>query len=326
MNKEEQIISDFNLLKNDLLDWGAYVDSKLIELIKKYDETEYILKIKPSFRIKSDISYLEKALYRKKAYTNPVLDIEDKIGTRIVLLKSTDVEVISDIILGSSYWNSKVTKSRNDEIEDKPTIFDYQSQHIVVWPKDDSKYEKTKISSLTCEIQIRTLLQHAFAEVSHDSTYKGPYKNDNEIIRQLSKSMALMEATDDYFCKIFDLMKDESRKYSNYLKELNRIYLTELQPVNTFIEINFELSDSLISLIDVVDVPISSIESFVSKNLSTLKALVSKNNHLFLTQPIFILLYYLLVHHRTVLEQNWPLNLQSFNDLKNLLGFSSFDY
>lgn len=326
MNKEEHIISEFNLLKPDLLEWGKYVDSKLIELIKSIDPSEYILKIKPSFRIKSDDSYLEKALYRKKSYTNPVIDIEDKIGTRVVLLKSTDVEDISNIILDSTFWNSKVTKSRNDEIEDKPTIFDYQSQHIVVWPKEDSNYEKTKISSLTCEIQIRTLLQHAFAEVSHDSTYKGPYKNDAEIIRQLSKSMALMEATDDYFCRIFDLMKDESRKYSNYLKELNRIYINEIKPGPSLFTINYELSDSLISLIDVVEVPISNLESFVSKHLSELKALVSRNNHLFLTQPIFILLYYLLVNHRTILEQNWPLNLQSLNDFKNILGFSSSDY
>ena len=62
---------------------------------------------------------------------------------------------------------------------------------------------------LTCEIQIRTLLQHAFAEVSHDSTYKGPYKNDKGILRHLAKSMALMEATDDYFCNIFSLTSDE---------------------------------------------------------------------------------------------------------------------
>ncbi len=326
MSKEEKILHEFNQLKVHLEDWGSMVDSHILDLIKTINDGEYILKIKPSFRLKTDLSYKEKALYRKKPYSNPLIDIEDKIGTRIVLLKSTDVEFISNKILESDFWNSKVTKSRNDEIEDKPTIFDYQSQHIVVWPKINCGFDKDLLPSMTCEIQIRTLLQHAFAEVSHDSTYKGPYKNDVEIIRQLSKSMALMEATDDYFCRIFDLMKDENRRYSNYLKELNRIYSSDLRSDGSAPQINYELSDSLISLIDAVDVPISSIETFVIQKQKELKSLILKNNHLFLTQPIFILLYYLLINHRSALEEKWPLNTQSLHDFKNLLGFSSSDY
>jgi putative GTP pyrophosphokinase len=326
MTKEETILAEFELLKNDLKVWGKYVDSKLVDLIKLIDESEYILKIKPSFRLKDDISYIEKALFRKKQYDNPIINIEDKIGTRVVLLKSSDVEIVSDKILNSDFWNSKVTKSRNNEIEDKPTIFDYQSQHIVVWPKENYLSDNTKNALLTCEIQIRTLLQHAFAEVSHDSTYKGPYKNDSEIIRQLSKSMALMEATDDYFCKIFEMMNDDGRKYYHYLKELERIYLTELKGADSKTVINYELSDSLISLIDCVDIPISFIESFVIKHSKELKSLVSKNNNLLLSQPIFVFLYYMLANHRNLFEENWPLNKQSLSDFKNLLGYSSSDF
>ena len=85
----------------------------------------------------------------------------------------------------------KLTKDIDQEIEDKPNIFDYQSSHIVVRPlESDNNFSTELINSLTCEIQIRTLLQHAFAEVSHDSTYKGPYKNDKEILRRLAKAMA----------------------------------------------------------------------------------------------------------------------------------------
>jgi ppGpp synthetase/RelA/SpoT-type nucleotidyltranferase len=326
MIKEENIVREFNQLKVHLKEWGKMVDNHIMGMIKQFPEGKYFLKIHPKYRLKTDLSYKEKALYRKKEYTNPIIDIEDKIGTRIVLLKSTDIDLISTKILESNFWNSKVTKSRTNEIEDKPTIFDYQSQHIVVWPKTNCGFNKEILTALTCEIQIRTLLQHAFAEVSHDSTYKGPYKNDAEIIRQLSKSMALMEATDDYFCKIFEIMKDETRRYSNYLKELNRIYTSEFLKKGQSTQISYELSDSLISLLDVIDIPISSIETFVIQEKDCIKALIKANNHLFLSQPIFLFLYYIMFNHRSVIENQWPLNSQSLNDFKNLLGISSNDY
>jgi ppGpp synthetase/RelA/SpoT-type nucleotidyltranferase len=128
MIKEENIVREFNQLKVHLKEWGKMVDNHIMGMIKQFPEGKYFLKIHPKYRLKTDLSYKEKALYRKKEYINPIIDIEDKIGTRIVLLKSTDIDLISTKILESNFWNSKVTKSRTNEIEDKPTIFDYQSQ------------------------------------------------------------------------------------------------------------------------------------------------------------------------------------------------------
>lgn len=226
MNKKEQeILEQFNSIKSYLKTWGENVDTFLIEKLLQDMIGEHLIKIYPSFRIKDDKSYLFKALYRKKNYPNPIENIEDKIGTRIVVLKSDDIKIVQQRILEANNWDSKLTKNIDQEIEDKPNIFDYQSSHIVVKPLDSNNdFPNEVINSLTCEIQIRTLLQHAFAEVSHDSTYKGPYKNDKEILRRLAKAMALMEATDDYFCNIFNMMSDEKRHYAHYLKEMISLF------------------------------------------------------------------------------------------------------
>jgi ppGpp synthetase/RelA/SpoT-type nucleotidyltranferase len=210
MNEQEQnILKEFNNLRDNLDSWGAYVDKELLKILQEDFINNNLLKIYPNYRLKQSKSYLYKALYRKKEYTNPLIDIEDKVGTRIVLLKSDDIEKAADIILNHTEWDAKITKNLTDEIENKPKLFDYQSMHLVVKPKEDKGYNNEIKDLLTCEIQIRTLLQHAFAEISHDSTYKGPYKNDKEILRHLAKSMALMEATDDYFCQIFTMMSNE---------------------------------------------------------------------------------------------------------------------
>ncbi|MBK8344634.1 MAG: hypothetical protein IPL12_15865 [Bacteroidetes bacterium] len=90
-------------------------------------------------------------------------------------------------------------------------------------------------------------MQHAFAAVSHDSTYKGPYKNDKEILRRLAKAMALMEATDDYFCNIFSMMSDEKRHYALYLKEMINLF-REFKKDFENSELNLFITDSIFDL------------------------------------------------------------------------------
>lgn len=260
-----------------------------------------------------------------KAYRDPIIDIEDKIGTRVVLLRTDDISVLSNKILESEFWEAKITKSTDQEIEDKPKIFDYQSQHIVVLPRVDRGFNEELRIKLSCEIQIRTLLQHAFAEVSHDSTYKGPYKNDKEILRKLSKSMALMEATDDYFCSIFKLMTDQTRKYSNFYNELITIYKKLGLEFNRE-DMAFEMTESLISLLEQQDVPVNELETFIIKKVDELKVSIKPENGLIYSQPISILVAYYLFNHKTFLEDNWPLSLDSLTHFQNSFGISSGDY
>ena len=320
--KEEQLIIDFNNLVNNLKDWGSKVDLHILDILSDFKD---MIKIPPKFRLKDDKSFIEKAFYRKKEYSNPLVDIEDKIGTRIVILKTDDISPISDLILKSEFWDAKITKSQKQEIEDKPNLFDYQSQHIVVTPKSNGFYNNDICDQLSCEIQIRTLLQHAFAEISHDSTYKGPYKNDKEILRHLSKSMALMEATDDYFCTIFAMMDDSKRKYKNYLKELTELYSSlgfSLSSDNFLLDLN----DSLLELLEKKDVSINSVSTYINENEKELKECISKGKSLILSQPISLLVAYYQNYNQSFLKDNWPLNITAYSNFINDLGYSSSNY
>lgn len=324
MNKqEEEILSEFRSLLPSLKAWGNFVDNHLKNEVLSQFSDENIVKILPSHRIKDEKSFLYKALYRKKPYKNPFLDIEDKIGTRIVVLKSSDIEKLASGILNSPIWKSKITKNIQQEIEDKPNIFDYQSLHIVVEPKEeDLIYDKSIRPSLTCEIQIRTLLQHAFAEVSHDSTYKGPYKNDKGILRHLSKSMALMEATDDYFCKIFELMSDEKRYYANYIKEIIELYKIFNSDFDKQ-ELNFFISESIFELLEIQNVELSDLTFYVEKHKKKLAKIIKSKNGLLIQQPIFLLANYYFDNHRTMLKDHWTLSEEA---LKSIYSVNNTSY
>jgi putative GTP pyrophosphokinase len=320
-DQEEKILKEFWEYKPALQAWGEAVDAHLLTVLQGLDE-EHHIKIYPKSRLKKNDSYLSKALYRRKPYTRPILEIEDKIGTRVILLKMDDVFRAAELIHASAYWNSKVTKDIRAIIEEKPGEFDYQSVHIVVSPKEDLEgISGEDLRILTCEIQVRTLLQHAFAEVSHDSTYKGPYKNDKEILRKLAKSMALMEATDDYFGEIFEIMKDDKRFYRNYLNELVRLFknlysefVKETIDVE-FTDLVFELNPKTYS--------IAEIEKHVQKREDVLKAVIREAPNFIARQPVFLLLDYLAHNYRTELENSWPLGQDALKELNYISGVST---
>lgn len=317
---EEKIIEEFIALKPELKKWGAIVDKEIMSILEKEVDIHSMVKIEPSYRLKDDTSFLYKVLYRNKTYSNPIVDIEDKVGTRIVLLKSIDIEIVANIILKHTKWNAKVTKSIKEILDKFPAIFDYQSTHIVVWPKDEyCEGNKDLAEKLTCEIQIRTLLQHAFAEVSHDSTYKGPFKNDNEIIRHLAKSMALMESTDDYFCNIFNMMSDEKRYFANYVSELIVLF-KKYNDKFTKNDLDFEINDSLLDLAVKKNVQIAELGAFVEKYDDDLRKAILEKNGIFFKQPISILVAYLLYNHQTFLKEKWPFNLESLKIIYKAFG------
>jgi putative GTP pyrophosphokinase len=314
MNKcEEEILKGYRSLLPYLRQWGSIIDSKLNEEILSQFKDQSSVQMSPLFRVKDEKSFLYKALYRKKSYSDPLKDIEDKVGTRVVVLKSSDILVLSDAICNYSAWDSKITKNIDQEIENNPKNFDYQSLHIVVCPKDnDRSFDDLIKQKLTCEIQIRTLLQHAFAEISHDSAYKGPYKNDREIIRKLSKSMALMEATDDYFCNIFDLMKCEKRFFRNYMNDLTAIY-KEINSNYADGDINFFITDAVMYLLDLKPVKIDRLSTYVVEENKMLSRIISSNQAALFCQPVFLLINYYFANHRSFLIENWPLSNKSLN-------------
>jgi putative GTP pyrophosphokinase len=321
-SKELELAKLYQQIQPDLAVWGNYVDNTLMnELLISFVGD---VKIPPSYRIKGQQSFLDKALYRKQGYQDPLNEIDDKVATRVVLLKSSEIQLVAALICQFGNWESKITKDIHQLIADQPKIFDYQSMHIVVYPKPGVlTFEHSY--RYGCEIQIRTLLQHAFAEVSHDSIYKGPYQYDAGITRHLSKSMALMESTDDYFLNIYKLMSDPDRKYAALLKGLFKIYRSFI-PDFTEAKMNIELSDRLMVLVQVCDVSLNEIEAYVEKYQKIFKQAIKKSNGLLFYQPISILIGFFLLRHNDTLREHWPLDQELLKDIFLAFNYSYGNY
>lgn len=325
-SKEKDLLDSYNALKPHLENWGNIVDDKLMGIALSCFSDPQKIKIPCSKRIKSDESFISKALYRGKEYDQPLLETEDKVGTRIVVLTTDDVNTIAAAALKNDFWNVKTTKDFNEINELNPESFSYQSYHLVVTPKPSNQdFIGVDYNLISCEIQIRTLLQHAYSEISHDSTYKGPFKNDKEIIRQLSKSMALMEATDDFFCDLFKKMSDETRVYAALVKELQRLYL-KFNPNYDLKNVDFALTRILLSLYDQKNLTLTDIETFTVKYEKEISTAISNEFGYLIKQPVFLLPSYYLFNHQTFLVNNWPLSQESLSTLFLSFGFSRTNY
>ena len=122
-------------------------------------------------RAKSIESFLKKAdkeIDGERKYSDPMNQIQDQIGARIITFYQSDVEIICNLI--DDYFGNieKIKKSPEEN------SFGYESTHFILFLPEDVLTDD--IDKEDCprffELQIATLFQHAWAEASHNLAYK----------------------------------------------------------------------------------------------------------------------------------------------------------
>ncbi|WP_054031209.1 GTP pyrophosphokinase [Desulfatitalea tepidiphila] len=145
-------------------------------------------------RAKSLKSFCEK-ISRKK-YNKPFEDITDFAGVRVVYLYSSDRKEIESIIESEFDIEEKVDKVSTEHAD----RFGYGALHYLLRIKkhhSGARYDDLK--NLVCEVQVRTILQDAWAEVAHHLAYKQESDAPLELQRKLNALSGLFETADDQF-------------------------------------------------------------------------------------------------------------------------------
>lgn len=144
-------------------------------------------------RIKSFDSCFEKV--NRKHYQDPFEQIEDFCGLRIVCYYPSDVERIAQM-LRSEF---DITSEEDTQARLKPNEFGYRSLHFIVSiPNDWLKAPPFRgLGELKAEVQIRTILMHAWAEIQHKLAYKSVEQVPQEFQRKLFRISAKFEEADE---------------------------------------------------------------------------------------------------------------------------------
>lgn len=300
---------------------ASYVREKIYKKLVVMNKTDY-LKIPISTRVKKLDSLIEKTLYRKK-YANPLIDISDIVGIRIVVLTYDELKSICDILNEIFDGNIKIDRNYNDERSINPYLFDYQSIHFVL-KFENLVIDNIDISDISCEIQVRTILQHAYAELTHDLIYKSDLKINQETKRKASRSMALIESTDCLFI-------ETKHEVENLHKEKNQLVsLTEEYSVKY--GFNIQNNDKLNTLIyENIHELISKVnqekieEYFILKEhilKEQAKLLLIVNKLLFKQSLILLIFYFIDLGKVSWLKENWLLDDSILNTILINLGHS----
>jgi ppGpp synthetase/RelA/SpoT-type nucleotidyltranferase len=142
-------------------------------------------------------------------YTSPLTEITDLAGVRVIVYTLKDLERIAKFL--GEYFSVKERKDIGEERFDKGA-FGYQSIHYLVAFSDAraSLPDSSKYKGLICEVQVRTVLQHAWAEIEHDVQYKTTSELPKTIRKKFLSLAGLLEIADREFQSIHD--EDEKLK------------------------------------------------------------------------------------------------------------------
>lgn len=173
---------------------------KVESLIKEIINIEVINYSDITSRTKSILEYSKKA--KKEKYTDPEKEIFDMSGIRIILYTNSDVKKTWEVIQKSFLILPEHTIDKGLELGvDK---MGYRSLHCVAMfdEKRANLPEFKPYKDYCFEVQIRTILQHAWAEFEHDKNYKFSGILPDNVKRRLSILSGILELTDNEFDKI----------------------------------------------------------------------------------------------------------------------------
>lgn len=122
---------------------------------------------------------------------NSLSDITDILGLRVITFYLDDVDKVASAVerLFTIDWENSVDKRKIHEIDS----FGYLSLHYICSvPGFPYRFE----------IQMRTLLQHAWANMDHDTGYKSGVEIPKRYMRNMSRLAGMLELVDDEFSRI----------------------------------------------------------------------------------------------------------------------------
>lgn len=174
-------------------------------------------------------SFCEKILRKRPVYTDPrtalppdpLVRMTDLCGARVIVQTTGQVQTVCDFIERNFVidWPNSEDVSRRL----RTTEFGYRSVHYIV-SFDPSAWTEAEfrpaapdgLAGLKAEIQVRTLLEHAWADIGHDMTYKTDLRIPALIQRQSAALAAILEATDREFGRLVETAQQYQSNFGAY--------------------------------------------------------------------------------------------------------------
>ena len=222
----EKYKNDIEIYENVEIILRHYINDLLNKAVeeKKLDKNSFEIKsrTKAIDSFKGKISRDDKKL----KYKEPLKEITDLVGLKIMLTSLKDENVVYEL-LNLALDNNIDRENSVNKVEElkQSRKFGYLGRHLVVYydekmlkvaeHKVNPDIHPSNFKGLRAEIQIKTLLQHVWAEVEHKARYKAGEELSDEKKRYFDRLAALIEVADD----LFKDLVEESEKINEESKQ-----------------------------------------------------------------------------------------------------------
>ncbi len=268
------------------------LENLVISLLQLNDTKHHLI----DSRTKSVDSFKNKIEGKANKYSNPLDEVTDLTGIRIILYYQDEIDPIRQLI--EREFRIDMNNSHFPQHDENPNVFGYQSTHMIVQLNDTraSLPEWLQFKTYKAEIQIRTVLQHSWSAISHALQYKSEYNVPTALQRQLARIAGLFELADNEFVdlkrkhsemKIIVSNKDKTELSQTQIDIFSiEKFIEESELVKRVFQIALKvgftkhLTDDLSDLLKVCDglsiKRIATIEEIISKNMDVAEDLLKR--------------------------------------------------
>lgn len=186
-------------------------------------------------RVKTIESFREKLQRPGKTYKKPFKELPDIAGIRIILYYTSDIDTICRMLENEFSIIDKMSSDKRSELDIDQ--FGYLSVHKVIKLKGKRKNipEWKRYGSLHCEVQVRTVLQHAWAAISHKLEYKRESEVPLEHRRKLNRLSGLFELADEQFSELKIALNKSNEEVLEKIDKHNLDIPIDLNSVRNYI-------------------------------------------------------------------------------------------
>lgn len=214
MSEARELLDAFVARRPLLVHLGVWIELLLTDLLRQEGISPHSVQC----RVKEHASLARKVSTRENRYAS-LDDVTDCLGLRVITYFADEVDRVAAII-ASNFEVDHVVDKRTSSVlgsPGEPAQFGYQSLHYVVRIKGDRAAlpEWAPLGKQLFEIQLRSILQHAWAEIEHDLGYKAAEAVPAASRSRFSRLAGLLDLADDEFIGI----RDELQEYKSTVEE-----------------------------------------------------------------------------------------------------------
>ena len=177
----------------------------------------------------------------------------DLLGVRVITYFPDEVDTFANALMPEFEVVEVVDRRQAED----PRQFGYASLHCTVRldPARRTHLEYRRFADCVLELQIRSILQHAWAEIEHDLGYKTSKGVPRELRRRFSRLAGLLELADEEFRSIRDASRAHAQRVERAVTEEPAETPIDQDSLLSFLRTNPRIAELDAAIADTLEMP-----------------------------------------------------------------------